>query len=189
MSNPLHAQYYADSASWTTAAILENVAVARDTYRVRFDCPTIAARMTPGQFVMLRLAGCDDPLLGRPLALYDTVVSSSGEATGLDVVYLVAGKFTRRLARLPARSTLRGLGSAREWIFRAGSRASDHGGRRYRSDAVFGIGCRMLEPQALRATARVARLVRNKSLFVMAPGVRRFWPELMISGTWESMFA
>ena len=99
MSNPLHAQYYADSASWTPAAILENVAVARDTFRVRFDCPAIAARMTPGQFVMLRLAGCDDPLLGRPLALYDTVVSSSGGATGLDVVYLVAGKFTRRLAR------------------------------------------------------------------------------------------
>src|SRR5262245_10997942 len=47
---------------------------------------------------MMRLAGCDDPLLARPLALYDTVVSQDGAATGIDIVYLTAGKFTRRLA-------------------------------------------------------------------------------------------
>ena len=47
---------------------------------------------------MLRLSGCDDPLLGRPLAMYDTVLSAGGEPDGLDVVYLTAGKFTRRLA-------------------------------------------------------------------------------------------
>jgi dihydroorotate dehydrogenase electron transfer subunit len=98
MSNLLHAPFYADGACWTSAAIVENVLVARDTYRVRFTCPAIARRITPGQFIMLRLAGCDDPLLGRPLALYDTVLSSAGEPMGLDVVYLVAGKFTRRLA-------------------------------------------------------------------------------------------
>jgi dihydroorotate dehydrogenase electron transfer subunit len=47
---------------------------------------------------MLRLAGFDDPLLGRPLALYDTVLSHSGEALGVDVVYLVLGKMTSKLA-------------------------------------------------------------------------------------------
>lgn len=98
MSNPLHASFYADGATWTSAAIVENVSVARDTYRIRFECAAIAARITPGQFMMLRLAGCDDPLLGRPLALYDTVLSGAGEPSFLDVVYLVAGKFTRRLA-------------------------------------------------------------------------------------------
>jgi dihydroorotate dehydrogenase electron transfer subunit len=98
MSNPLHAPYYADGACWTRATILENMAVARDTHRVRFVCPPIAARTTPGQFIMLRLAGCDDPLLGRPLALYDTVFSSTGDVTAMDVVYLVAGKLTSRLA-------------------------------------------------------------------------------------------
>jgi dihydroorotate dehydrogenase electron transfer subunit len=102
MSNPLHAPYYADGASWTTAAIVENVAVACDTYRVRFTCPEIAARITPGQFIMLRLAGCDDPLLGRPLAMYNTANSASGQAVWLDVVYLVAGKFTRRLQKCEA---------------------------------------------------------------------------------------
>jgi dihydroorotate dehydrogenase electron transfer subunit len=49
---------------------------------------------------MLRLAGGDDPLLGRPLALYDTVLDASGKPTGIDVVYLVVGKFTSRLAQL-----------------------------------------------------------------------------------------
>ena len=52
----------------------------------------------PGQFLMMRLAGCDDPLLGRPLALYDTVLDAGGRPQGLDVVYLVLGKMTSRLA-------------------------------------------------------------------------------------------
>ena len=53
--------------------------LARDTYRVRFACPEIARRIVPGQFLMLRLAGCNDPLLGRPLALYDMVLDAAGE--------------------------------------------------------------------------------------------------------------
>jgi dihydroorotate dehydrogenase electron transfer subunit len=80
--------------------IEENAALARDTYRVRFQCPEIAAKILPGQFLMLRLAGCDDPLLGRPFALYDTVLDPDGRPTGLDVVYLVVGKMTGRLSEL-----------------------------------------------------------------------------------------
>jgi dihydroorotate dehydrogenase electron transfer subunit len=98
MPSPLHAAYYADRATWATTSILQNVQIARDTYRVRFECPDIAERIFPGQFLMLRLYDCYDPLLGRPLALYDTVLSSHGKPTGIDVVYLVSGKFTRRLA-------------------------------------------------------------------------------------------
>jgi dihydroorotate dehydrogenase electron transfer subunit len=102
MSNPLHAPFYADDASQVTTKIVENVRLARDTYRVRFECPSIARRITPGQFLMLRLAGCDDPLLGRPLAVYDVLNDSAGNPTAIDVVYLVAGKFTRRLAACAA---------------------------------------------------------------------------------------
>jgi dihydroorotate dehydrogenase electron transfer subunit len=98
MSNPLHAAFYADDASQVATKIVENVRLARDTYRVRFECPSIARRITPGQFLMLRLARCDDPLLGRPLAVYDVVLDSAGEPIAIDVVYLVAGKFTRRLS-------------------------------------------------------------------------------------------
>src|SRR5215475_2393330 len=78
--------------------VVENVQLARDTYRIRFECPEIARRIVPGQFLMLRIAGCNDPLLGRPLALYDTVLDAAGWPSAIDVVYLALGKMTRRLA-------------------------------------------------------------------------------------------
>jgi dihydroorotate dehydrogenase electron transfer subunit len=99
MSNPLHAANYADRATQERVTVVENERLAKDTFRVRFHCPRLARRIVPGQFLMLRLAGFDDPLLGRPLALYDTVLSHSGEALGVDVVYLVLGKMTSKLAQ------------------------------------------------------------------------------------------
>jgi dihydroorotate dehydrogenase electron transfer subunit len=82
--------------------VIENVRLARDTYRVRLAWPELARRIVPGQFVMLRLAGSGDPLLGRPLALYDTWIDADGTPRGIDVVYLVVGKMTRRLAAVRA---------------------------------------------------------------------------------------
>lgn len=101
MSNPLHASYYADRAVQQTVTIADHVRIARDTYRLRIECPPVARSAVPGQFVMVRLADLNDPLLGRALALYDTVQSADGAPWGIDVVYLVKGKFTRRLAECP----------------------------------------------------------------------------------------
>jgi dihydroorotate dehydrogenase electron transfer subunit len=98
MTNPLHAHYYADGACSTTALIVENIQVATGTFRLRLACPEIARQTVPGQFLMFRLAGCNDPLIGRPLALYDTFENEQGETAGMDVVYLVGGKFTTRLS-------------------------------------------------------------------------------------------
>ena len=92
---PLHAAHYADPAQFVTAEVVENIKLARDTWRLRFVAPEIASRIKPGQFVMIRLAGFDDPLLGRALALYD--VSPDGQQ--VDVVYLVHGKMTTALSR------------------------------------------------------------------------------------------
>lgn len=97
---------YADGAWHGRVTIEENVRLARDTYRVRFGCPEIARRIVPGQFVMLRLADYDDPLLGRPLALYDTVLDAAGVPWAIDLVYLVTGKLTGKLSRLPAGQSL-----------------------------------------------------------------------------------
>jgi len=80
-----------------TAAVLENVRLARDTWRIRLHEPEIAAAIRPGQFLMVRLPRTTDPLLGRPFALYDTVLDAHGQPIGLDVVYLVVGKQTQRL--------------------------------------------------------------------------------------------
>jgi dihydroorotate dehydrogenase electron transfer subunit len=104
--NPLHAEFYADRAIQARVTVAENVSLARDTYRVRFECPEMARRILPGQFLMMRLAGVDDPLLGRPLALYDVVPDGAGVPTAIDVVYLTLGKMTRRLAGYAAGDTL-----------------------------------------------------------------------------------
>jgi dihydroorotate dehydrogenase electron transfer subunit len=105
-ANPLHALHYADGACQRRARIIENVQLARDTYRVRFDCPAIARRIIPGQFVMVRLSGANDPLLARPLALYDVVRDANGEPSAVDVVYLVVGKMTGRLTAREAGTEL-----------------------------------------------------------------------------------
>ena len=103
MSNPLHAAYYADQALQQTVEVVENIRIARHTFRLRFRFRELARRILPGQFLMIRLSGCDDPLIGRPLAMYDAVLGPDGEALDVDVVYIVKGKFTRRLAeRLPS---------------------------------------------------------------------------------------
>src|SRR5947209_14342394 len=82
-----------------TARVTDHVKLADRTYRIRLDCPDVAAAIRPGQFVMLRLPNTSDPLLGRPFALYDTVLDG-GKPVGFDVVYLVVGKMTGRLAEV-----------------------------------------------------------------------------------------
>src|SRR5690348_720639 len=82
------------------ALVRENVPLASQTYRIRLYCPELASAIRPGQFVMLRLPGHSDPLLGRPFALYDTVLDAAGQPIDVDIVYLVVGKLTVLLAAL-----------------------------------------------------------------------------------------
>ncbi len=89
-----------------TAKVIEHVPLAERTFRVRLDCHDIAGAIRPGQFVMLKLPNTTDPLLGRPFALYDTVLDDSGTPVAIDVVYLVIGKMTGRLAAVQAGSSL-----------------------------------------------------------------------------------
>ncbi len=98
MTNEHAGLVYADRAGQQRVLAVENVPLARDTYRIRFECPPIARQIVPGQFIMMRLAGCNDPLLGRPLALYDVVRDAAGRAAAMDIVYQAVGKMTRRLA-------------------------------------------------------------------------------------------
>jgi dihydroorotate dehydrogenase electron transfer subunit len=88
------------------APVVENVRLARDTYRVRLHCPELARAIRPGQFLMVRLPQTNDPLLGRPFALYDTVLDDRGEPAALDVVYLVVGKMTGLLKDVCAGESL-----------------------------------------------------------------------------------
>ena len=61
----------------------------------------MARAITPGQFVMIRPGseGASDPLLGRPLAIYDVVRDSRHAPNAFDVVYLVIGRGTAALSQ------------------------------------------------------------------------------------------
>ncbi len=101
MSDPSHRPHDTPAPlCHDTVAVVENPLLARDTYRIRLQAPELARAIRPGQFLMIRLPGSTDPLLGRPFALYDTVLDAQGQPAALDVVYLVVGKVTRRLAAL-----------------------------------------------------------------------------------------
>jgi dihydroorotate dehydrogenase electron transfer subunit len=88
-------------ATQRQAIIVENELIARDTYRLRLDEPIIARTILPGQFLMIRPAaeGFDDPLLGRPFALYDVATDTSNSPVAVDIVYLVVGRGTAALAQ------------------------------------------------------------------------------------------
>ena len=96
-SGPL---FFPDRAGSWTVAVVEQEQLARDTWRIRIDAPALARQITPGQFVMIRMPNMQDPLLGRPFALYDTVDDSNGENRFVDIVYLVKGKLTSQLVKL-----------------------------------------------------------------------------------------
>lgn len=86
------------------AQILEQRHLAEKTFLVRLQCPEIAREIRPGQFVMIRLPGKTDPLLGRPFALYDLVYDEGGNLIGLDIVYLQVGRMTGAFPSMPAGS-------------------------------------------------------------------------------------
>ena len=86
---------FADCASYCEVPLLKNEKVAKDTWLLRVDAPAMAANVVPGQFLMIRDPRGVDPLIGRAFAVYDC--DGSGEGW-IDIVYLVKGKLTSRLA-------------------------------------------------------------------------------------------
>ncbi len=91
----------------TDAVILENHEYRPWLFRMRIAAPAIAAKIRPGQFVMIRSAWGNDPLLGRPLAVYDVQRDSADQAVSLDVIYQIFGRGTKRLSQLPIGESVR----------------------------------------------------------------------------------
>ncbi|HEV7282778.1 MAG TPA: dihydroorotate dehydrogenase electron transfer subunit [Pirellulaceae bacterium] len=97
----VHAKYNPDRAVCEKARVLATSEVARDTMRMEVAAPEIAKRILPGQFFMIRVTGLVDPLIGRPFALYERIDGPDGQPQSLSFLYLVKGKMSRQLARLP----------------------------------------------------------------------------------------
>jgi len=85
---------------YRTVEIVENVRLAERTCRARLRWPEAAAHFLPGQFMMLRLPGRTDPLLGRPFVMWDTWADDGGEPSGVEMVYEVVGKLTGTLSEM-----------------------------------------------------------------------------------------
>ncbi len=102
--------------AYQQADIVAHEQIAEATWRFRVDCPHLASTTRPGQFAMVRLANRNDPLLARPLAIYDVFPqhqvpenwqptargsdSASENPQFVDFIYAVAGKFTTTLTTL-----------------------------------------------------------------------------------------
>lgn len=89
------------TARQVRATITAHALMATNTWRLRVRAPEIAGQIQPGQFFMVKLPGVNDPLLGRPFALFDTYADADGTVTEFDFGYLVVGKLTSLLATLP----------------------------------------------------------------------------------------
>ncbi len=81
--------------------VVEISTMAENTYRLRVKAPGIAGKITPGQFFMIRPSEGYDPLLGRPLALFD-VYEEDGRKVGFDFGIVVVGKLTSLMANWAA---------------------------------------------------------------------------------------
>jgi dihydroorotate dehydrogenase electron transfer subunit len=95
---PSHLPGLVPTARHEVVNVVEQIQLARDTFRLRLACPELARQAVPGQFFMIRSPDRNNPLLARPFALYDTYVDAAGDIVGIDIVYLVVGKMTRLMS-------------------------------------------------------------------------------------------
>ena len=87
---------------WLESRIVEHRSIAKDTWQLTLEAPSLARCTLPGQFFMVRLAGLNDPLIGRALAMFDRGFDSQGNPQTVSVAYVVKGKFTQALSRFKA---------------------------------------------------------------------------------------
>ena len=75
-----------------TVEVISNRAVAPGYYRMAINW--VPPRFQPGQFVMLRVSACYDPLLRRPFGIYNIT------ADGIEILYRLVGKGTAMMSQL-----------------------------------------------------------------------------------------
>ena len=92
------------------ATVIENRRLSTDYNVLSFAAPAIAAAARPGQFVMIKTSGGQDPLLRRPFSIFEILRDRDGNATGISIFNKRAGAGTTLLSRLEAGTTLPLLG-------------------------------------------------------------------------------
>ncbi|MFM7318184.1 MAG: dihydroorotate dehydrogenase electron transfer subunit [Isosphaeraceae bacterium] len=89
------------------AGIIANRQLTASIFRIEIDCPGIASDIRPGQFLMIRPQAGYDPLLGRPLAVYDVHADADSRPRSVSMVYQVFGRGTARLSQMKSGEEVR----------------------------------------------------------------------------------
>src|SRR3954453_16826729 len=92
------------------AAVIENRRLSADYNVLSLAAPEIAARAQPGQFVMLRTSGGNDPLLRRPFSIFEIIPARGGAPIGVAIFNKRVGIGTTLLSRVEAGARLATLG-------------------------------------------------------------------------------
>jgi dihydroorotate dehydrogenase electron transfer subunit len=92
------------------AEILSSTRLSDDYSVVAFRAPELARTIRPGQFVMIRAAAGDTPLLRRPYSVFERLRRADGEVVGFSILNKRVGVGSRLIADAPAGSRLACLG-------------------------------------------------------------------------------
>jgi dihydroorotate dehydrogenase electron transfer subunit len=91
-----------------TGEIIENRRVAPGHFQMTVQMPNSFSVPTPGQFVMVRAAEQEEPLLARPFSVYG--FRRQGEQAALDLLYRLTGRATSLFSRMSPGAKLSVLG-------------------------------------------------------------------------------
>ena len=80
------------------AAVIANRRLSDDYNVLAFDAAAIARSARPGQFVMIKTSRGLDPLLRRPISIFEILRNNSGAATGVSIFNKHVGAGTSLLA-------------------------------------------------------------------------------------------
>ncbi|MBO8159413.1 dihydroorotate dehydrogenase electron transfer subunit [Thermosyntropha sp.] len=86
--------------------VISHKKLGRDLYEIEFIAPRIAPCCQPGQFVHVKTGGTMDPLLRRPLSLYDV----DEKLNSITLLYKVVGKGTELLTKIKVKENINVMG-------------------------------------------------------------------------------
>lgn len=78
--------------------IISNEEIQENCFLMQVKIPSSFEKPLPGQFVMIRIAGLNDPFLSRPISIYS--FSHGKQSSLLELLYRVVGKGTQIMAGL-----------------------------------------------------------------------------------------
>ena len=92
------------------AEVLSSTRLSDDYAVVAFGAPDLARAIRPGQFVMIRAAAGDTPLLRRPYSVFERLRGPAGEVVGFSILNKRVGVGSRLIADAAPGSRLSCLG-------------------------------------------------------------------------------